>query len=71
MITLIKNAEIYAPESLGRQSILLLNDKIAKIGDINEKAIAEVGVKYKIIDAENSIVTPGFIDPHVHLLGGG
>lgn len=71
MITLIKNAEVYAPAGLGRQSILLLNDKIAKIGDINEESIAGVGVKYKIIDAENSIVTPGFIDPHVHLLGGG
>ncbi len=71
MITLIKNAEVYAPAGLGRQSILLLNDKIAKIGDINEESIAGVGVKYKIIDVEGAIVTPGFIDPHVHLLGGG
>lgn len=71
MITLIKNAEIYAPKSLGKQSILLLNDKIAKIGVIDEETIAQLGVDYKIIDADGSIVTPGFIDPHVHLLGGG
>ena len=71
MITLIKNAEVYAPESLGRQSILIFNDKIAKIGDINEKSVAGIGVDYKIIDAGGDIITPGFIDPHIHLVGGG
>lgn len=71
MITLIKNAEVYAPESLGRQSILLLNDKIAKIGEVSEESLAGLGVDYKIIEASGNIVTPGFIDPHIHLLGGG
>ena len=71
MITLIKNAEVYAPESLGRQSILLLNDKIAKIGEVSEASLAGLGVDYKIIEASGNIVTPGFIDPHIHLLGGG
>ena len=71
MITLIKNAEVYAPESLGRQSILLLNDKIAKIGEVSEESLADLGVDYKIIEASGNIVTPGFIDPHIHLLGGG
>lgn len=71
MITLIKNAEVYAPESLGRQSILIFNDKIAKIGGINEKSVTGIGVDYKIIDAGGDIITPGFIDPHIHLVGGG
>ena len=71
MITLIKNAEVYAPETLGRQSILLLNDKIAKIGEVSEESLAGLGVDYKIIEASGNIVTPGFIDPHIHLLGGG
>lgn len=71
MITLIKNAEVYAPESLGRQSILIFNDKIAKIGDINERSVTGIGVDYKIIDAGGDIITPGFIDPHIHLVGGG
>src|SRR5699024_8029493 len=30
-----------------------------------------LGIDYKIIDAEGALVTPGFIDPHVHFLGGG
>src|SRR5699024_195716 len=29
------------------------------------------GVPYKVIDVDCALVTPGFIDPHVHLLGGG
>lgn len=71
MITLLKNAELYTPESLGLQSILLLNDKIAKIGNVDEDILKKLDIEYKIIDAEGALVTPGFIDPHVHLLGGG
>lgn len=71
MITLIKNADVYAPKSLGKQSILLLNNKISKIGDFNEDVLEQLGVEYKVVDAEGAAVTPGFIDPHVHLLGGG
>lgn len=71
MITLIKNAELYAPDFIGKQSILVINGKISKIGDIDEDAVSSLGIDYKIIDAEGALVTPGFIDPHVHFLGGG
>ncbi|MCK1976147.1 beta-aspartyl-peptidase [Jeotgalicoccus huakuii] len=71
MLTLLKNAEVYAPEYLGQQSILLINNRIGKIGDVDEAAVKSLGVEYKIIDVKGNIVTPGFIDPHVHLLGGG
>ncbi|MEK4554408.1 beta-aspartyl-peptidase [Jeotgalicoccus sp. FSL K6-3177] len=71
MITLIKNAEVYSPKYLGEQSILLLNNKIAKVGEFNEGVLEQFGVEFNVIDAVGTIVTPGFIDPHVHLLGGG
>lgn len=71
MITLIKNAELYAPDFIGKQSVLVINGKILKIGDIDENAVSSLGIDYKIIDAEGALVTPGFIDPHVHFLGGG
>ncbi len=46
-------------------SILIENGKIKKIGiDIDEPAD-------KIIDAENCLVTPGFVDSHTHLVFGG
>ncbi|GGK06839.1 isoaspartyl dipeptidase [Lentibacillus kapialis] len=71
MITMIKNGEVYAPEPLGKTSILLVDQKIAKIGEINEQAVLNMGVDCDVIDAEGAIVVPGFIDPHVHLTGGG
>ncbi|GAA0592420.1 beta-aspartyl-peptidase [Virgibacillus siamensis] len=71
MITLIKNGEVYAPEPLGKTSILLVDQRIAKIGKIDEQTVKNLGVPYEIVDANESIVVPGFIDPHVHLMGGG
>lgn len=71
MITLIRNAQIYAPERLQEEALLLLNDKIAKIGDVEVSALEQLGIEYQVIDAGGNIVVPGFIDPHVHLLGGG
>src|SRR5699024_5092611 len=71
MIKLIKNGEVYAPEKLGKCSILLINNKIIKIGQFQEKDLGSIGLEYEVIDAQNSIITPGFIDPHVHIIGGG
>ncbi|HEX6574961.1 MAG TPA: hypothetical protein VF042_08300, partial [Gemmatimonadaceae bacterium] len=70
MITLIENGEIYAPEPIGRQSILLTNEKIEKIGSIDRRALDRLGCEYEVIDAEDCYVAPGIIDPHEHLLGG-
>ncbi|WP_257346668.1 beta-aspartyl-peptidase [Pseudalkalibacillus decolorationis] len=71
MITLIKNGEIYAPEYLGRQSILLIGGEIVKIGEMNENKLLDLDLEVQLVDAEGSIVVPGLIDPHVHLIGGG
>lgn len=71
MITLIKNGEVYTPEYIGKTSILLVGNRIAKIGHTNENALRQLGLEIDIVDASGCIVTPGFIDPHVHLTGGG
>jgi beta-aspartyl-dipeptidase (metallo-type) len=70
MLTLIENAKIYAPEALGKGSVLLAEDFILKVGEIDRKAVSALGVELEVIDAANCLVTPGFIDPHQHLLGG-
>jgi beta-aspartyl-dipeptidase (metallo-type) len=70
MLTLIENGEIYSPEPLGKISILLGAGKIFKIGAINRKAIESLDIELDVIDATDCVVTPGFIDPHDHLLGG-
>lgn len=69
MITIIKNADIYAPEPLGIKQVVILEDKIEGIYDnIN---IPENFIEIKVVDAEGKILVPGFIDNHVHILGGG
>lgn len=70
MITLIENADVYAPAPLGRQSVLLLDDTIARIGAVDRYAVEAIGVEYEVVDADDSLLCPGLIDPHEHLLGG-
>jgi len=70
MITLIKKAEVYAPEYMGVKDVLLLGDKIAAVGEdisFDMKGFADVTE----IDAHGKSLVPGFIDSHVHLQGGG
>lgn len=69
MITIIKNGEVYSPEYLGKKDIVISGDTIEGIyenADLNSE-----NFKINIIDAAGKIVTPGFIDSHVHIIGGG
>jgi beta-aspartyl-dipeptidase (metallo-type) len=71
MLVLIRNGEVYAPDYLGRKDLLIIDEKIGFVEDqinIPEGFFAE---KIKVIDAEGKKVLPGFIDSHVHILGGG
>ncbi|HEX2202254.1 MAG TPA: amidohydrolase family protein [Longimicrobium sp.] len=70
MLTLIENGEVYAPEPLGKRSILLTDGKIGKVGEVSRKAVEALGVECEVVDAAGCIVAPGLIDPHQHLLGG-
>lgn len=69
MITIIKNADVYAPIPLGQKDLLLLNDKIEGIYDHLE--VPQNFGKVQVIDAKGKYVVPGFIDSHVHFLGEG
>lgn len=70
MLTLIENGEIYAPEPTGVNSILISESKILKIGTVDRQAIDALEIEYEVINARGYLVTPSFIDPHQHLLGG-
>lgn len=67
MLTLIKNAQVYAPKFLGKKDILVGAEKILAIEDHIEDHSA---IK-KTWDAQNKVLTPGFIDQHVHIIGAG
>lgn len=69
MITLIREVQIFAPEPLGKKDILILGSKIGAISEPGRIKIE--GIQTEVVDASEKIIFPGFIDSHVHILGGG
>lgn len=68
MLKLIRGASIYAPEYLGIQDVLIADSRILKI-DTDIPAIDAYDVE--VFDGTGKLLFPGFIDGHVHILGGG
>jgi beta-aspartyl-dipeptidase (metallo-type) len=69
MLTLIRNAEVIAPEPLGSRDILLAGERIAAIEEPG--AIHVTGTDVEELDVDGAWVLPGLVDSHVHILGGG
>ena len=68
---LIQNIDVYAPQHLGKKDVLTINDKIVKIKDAGSMSADGFLSDAEVIDGEGLLLTPGFIDSHVHVLGGG
>lgn len=64
---LIKNAEVYAPEYLGRKDVLICNEKIECVED----SIDGLPAVCDVMDVRGMALIPGLIDQHVHVTGGG
>ena len=69
MATLIRGGSVFTPSPLGKKDILILGSKIGAIADPGEIKISGFPVVEE--DASDKFVIPGFIDSHVHILGGG
>ncbi len=65
MFKLIKNATVYNPKLIGKQDILICNNKIVKIAEHIDFSDALT------LDFEGYIAIPGIIDQHIHVTGGG
>ena len=65
---LIRAGELYSPEQEGTKDLLIVGDRIARIA---ERIDLPKGLSVEIVDAEGKLIVPGFIDLHVHLIGGG
>lgn len=66
---LLKNAELYTPERLGKKDVLIEGSRIALVYESLEDwaRLPEV----QVVDLEGRIAVPGYIDIHEHITGGG
>ena len=67
--TMLRQATVYAPESLGKCDVLLAGGTIAAIAETLPKIDPEFPVEE--VDASGLKMIPGLIDAHAHLTGGG
>jgi beta-aspartyl-dipeptidase (metallo-type) len=67
-VILIQQCDVYAPESLGICDVLVGGGEILAIAP---EIPVPAGLSTKIIDGTGLKLTPGLIDLHVHLSGGG
>ncbi len=68
-MTLLLNADVYAPEHLGHQHILIGGGTLLYIGRDRPSFPAYLGVEE--IDLEGRRVIPGLIEGHCLITGGG
>ena len=64
---LFKNATVYAPEKIGVRDVLIIDNRIVAIEE--NLSVSLPGLE--TIDAKGLIMTPGLIDQHIHVTGGG
>ncbi len=68
MLTLVRNADLYAPAPAGVVDLLVAGERIVAIGPRLDLPAA---LPVEVADMEGRRVVPGLIDPHVHVTGGG
>lgn len=66
---LLRNAEVFAPEAIGRQQLLIGGGRILAMSS----GVIEPprGVELEIVDLHGLRLLPGLVDGHVHVTGGG
>ncbi len=69
MLTIIKQPEVYSPDYKGKKDILIAGEKIIAIEEYID--CSSLSIDVHVVDGKNKLVVPGFIDSHVHIIGGG
>ena len=69
MISIISQGNVFSPEPLGKKDIVIVGDKIVVVAEPGQIKIE--GTEVQTLDASDKTIIPGFIDSHVHILGGG
>jgi beta-aspartyl-dipeptidase (metallo-type) len=68
-MTLIRGGRVFSPQDLGVRDILFACGSVAAV--VEPSSISVNGLEIEIIEASGKTVIPGFVDSHVHILGGG
>ncbi len=66
---LLVNANVFAPEPLGLQQVLVAGGRVVWMGAERPQLDAQLGVE--VHDLDGRALVPGFVDAHTHLSGGG
>ena len=69
LLKIIKNVEVYAPDYMGKKYVVIAGSVIEGVYDSLD--IPEGFPGLEVIDGEGKLLFPGFIDSHVHIIGGG
>ena len=64
---LIRNAQVYSPNKVGKKDLLIGGGKILAVSDSLSLRTPEI----EVIDMKGKVTTPGLIDQHIHLIGAG
>jgi beta-aspartyl-dipeptidase (metallo-type) len=68
VLTLLRGAEVFAPERLGRRDILVAGGRIAAMAPSLPRFSSDIA---REVDIGGRTVIPGLIDAHAHVTGGG
>jgi beta-aspartyl-dipeptidase (metallo-type) len=68
-LQLLENAEVFAPKSMGHQSVLVAGGRVVWMGPSTPDLPSDLSIERKDLDGLRLI--PGIIDGHVHVTGGG
>ena len=69
MFTILRHADVYAPEHLGRQDLWIAEGQIVAMAA--ELPALDRAIPHEEIDLGGRRLLPGLVDCHVHLAGGG
>ena len=67
-LDLLLDAEVYAPEPLGRCCVVIGGGRVLYVG--RERPVLS-GIEVEVTDLRGHVLVPGFVDAHVHVTGGG
>lgn len=68
-LVLVRDADVFAPEPLGRRQLLVGGGRVLWIGGPDDAAPS--GLPMDVVDLGGRRLIPGLIDGHVHITGGG